>query len=124
MRRTAFISAVAILTTALPLVEASAGGCHRHLRRGPPCALYAPGSPYEAWRAYYTAQAEISFARRAASANYYAATGRAPPARYFGPPTNSYAERYALEPNSYFTCPLARRGDGICSTAWDSIFPQ
>jgi hypothetical protein len=79
-------------------------------------------SPYAAWLAYYSAQAELSFARRAARANYYVATGRAPPARYFGPPTNYYAERYALEPYAYFNCPLARRGEGVC--AQPDFFPQ
>jgi len=57
----------------------------------------------------------LSFARRAARANHYVARGYVPRARYFGPPTNYYAERYALEPYSYFTCPLARRGDGVCA---------
>jgi hypothetical protein len=42
------------------------------------------------------------------------ATGRALPSRYFGPPTNYYAEHYALNPYAYFNCDMARRGEGIC----------
>ena len=112
MRRIATIAALAALFSVLPLIEASARDGYRY--RGP--AYYvAPASPYAAWRAYYTAQAERSFARRAFRANYYVARGYVPPARYFGPPTNYYAERYSLEPYSYFTCPLARRGEGVCA---------
>ena len=119
MRRIATVSALATLLAGLPLLEADAGnGCCRHGRRAAatyaPPAAYAPvARPWEAWRAYYDAQAEISFARRAARGGYYTG-GRAIPSRYFGPPTNYYAERYSLEPYSYFNCPLARRGDGIC----------
>ncbi|HWE15673.1 MAG TPA: hypothetical protein VG758_00605 [Hyphomicrobiaceae bacterium] len=113
MHRIAPLSVLAALLSAVPLVApASAGDGYRYGKRA---YFYAvPASPWDAWRAYYTTQAEISFARRAATANYYAATGRAPPARYFGPPTNYYAERYALDPYSYFNCPQARRGEGIC----------
>jgi hypothetical protein len=125
MRRIATITGLAVLMAGLPLIEAAAGERHRYRsgQRGyyyaAPVAPYyvAPVGPYEAWRAYYTAQAQVSFARRAARANYYVATGRAPPARYFGPPTNYYAERYSLEPYAYFNCPLARRGEGVCSQA-------
>jgi hypothetical protein len=114
MHRIAPLSVLAALLSILPLATASAGDGHRYGRRA---YFYAvPASPWEAWRAYYAAQAELSFARRAARANYYVATGRAPPARYFGPPTNYYAERYALDPYSYFTCPQARRGEGICAS--------
>jgi hypothetical protein len=122
MYRIATIAALAVLMSALPLLEAGAGERYRNGRQGyfyggaPPPYLYAvPANPWGAWRAYYGAQAELSFARRAARANYYVATGRAPPARYFGPPTNYYAERYALDPYSYFNCPLARRGEGVCA---------
>ena len=114
MRRIATMSALAALMVGVPLLEASAEGCCRAGRRA---YLYAPQpfwSPFEAWRAYYGAQAEVSFAHRAGRAKYYAYTGRALPSRYFGPPTNYYAERYSLDPYTYFTCPLARRGDGIC----------
>jgi len=132
MRRIATVSALAALAVGLPLLEAEAGnGCCRHGRRAalhyappppPPSAWYnAPSryygvtaNPWFAWRAYYDAQADVSFARRALRGSYYTAAGRAIPSRYFGPPTNYYAERYSLEPYSYFNCPLARRGDGIC----------
>jgi hypothetical protein len=115
MCRIATISALAALLLGLPLVEALAGD--RCCRNGRRAYLNAPslGGPYEAWRAYYDAQADISSARRAARANYYVATGRALPSRYTGPPTNYYAEQYALDPYAYFSCPLARRGDGICA---------
>jgi hypothetical protein len=115
VRQIATVSALAALLVGMPLVEAMAGErCCRHGRRA---YFYAPPSlarPFEAWRAYYEAQAEVSFARRAGRARYYAATGRAIPSRYFGPPTNAYAEYYALNPYSYFNCPMARRGEGIC----------
>lgn len=128
MRRIATIAAFAALLTGSPLLEAWAGdGCCRNGRRGyraPPAGYYVvPANPYAAWRAYYGAQAELSFARRAARGNYYVATGRAIPSRYFGPPTNYYAERYSLDPYAYFTCPLARRGDGICAQP-DFFIPQ
>jgi hypothetical protein len=114
-RQIVMISALAALLAGLSLVEAMAGErCCRHSRRA---YLYAPRplpGPFEYWRAYYEAQAEVSFARRAGRANYYVATGRVIPSRYFGPPTNTYAEYYALHPYSYFNCPLARRGEGIC----------
>jgi hypothetical protein len=119
--RIATISALAVLMAGLPLLEAAAGERYRNGRRAyfyagpmPPYAYAVPPNPWAAWRAYYTGQAELSFARRAARANYYVATGRVPPARYFGPPTNYYAERYSLDPYAYFNCPLARRGEGIC----------
>jgi hypothetical protein len=117
MRQIATKFALAALLVALPVAEALAEGCCRPARRA---YFYAPPplwSPFEAWRADYGAQAEISFARRAGRARYYAATGRAVPSRYFGPPTNAYAEDYALNPYAYFNCPLARRGDGICPDA-------
>ena len=121
MRRTAILLPLfAAALTGVPLLPADAGdGCCRHGQRAflhaPPAAFYvAPASPYEAWRAYYGSQAEVSFARRAARASAYVATGRAIPSRYLGPPTNAYAESYALEPYSYFNCPLARRGEGVC----------
>ena len=114
MRQIATVSALVALLVGLPLVEALAQGCCRPGRRA---YLYAPPplrSPYQAWLAYYRAQDEVSFARRVGRANYYAATGRVIPSRYFGPPTNFYAEYYALHPYSYFNCPMARRGEGIC----------
>jgi hypothetical protein len=118
MRHVTTVAALAALISGAVVLEASAGdGCCRHRRAHlyapPPYAV--PVNPWAAWRAYYSAQAEVSFARRAGRANWFAATGRAVPSRYFGPPTNAYAERYALDPYSYFTCPLARRGDGICA---------
>jgi hypothetical protein len=118
MRRVATVSVLAALLVAVPILEASAEGCCRNGRRahfyGPP--VYAvPANPWAAWRAYYGAQAEISAARRTARANYYVATGRTIPSRYFGPPTNYYAESYAREPYSYFNCPLARSGAGVCT---------
>ena len=122
MYRIATIAALAALMSGLPLLEAAAGERYRNGRPAyfyggpaPPSFYVAPANPWAAWRSYYAAQAELSFARRAARANYYVATGRVPPARYLGPPTNYYAERYALEPYSYFTCPLARRGEGVCA---------
>jgi hypothetical protein len=127
--RIAGISGLAALALSLPLLEAAAGERYRHGRRAhyhaapTPYYYVPPASPWEAWRAFYDAQAELSFARRAARANYYVATGRVPPARYFGPPTNYYAERYATEPYSYFNCPLARRGEGICAQP-DFEFPS
>jgi hypothetical protein len=115
VRKTAAISALAALLAGVPLVEALAHDrCCRHGRRA---YFYAPpplARPYEYWLSYYGAQAEVSFARRAGRARYYAATGRAVPSRYFGPPTNYYAEHYALDPYAYFNCDLARRGVGIC----------
>src|SRR5262245_27763683 len=113
MRQIATMSVLTALLVGLPLAEALAGeGCCRPGRRA---YLYAPpANPWQAWRAYYGAQAEVSFARRTGRARYYAATGRALPSRYFGPPTNAYAEYYALNPYSYFNCPMARRGEGIC----------
>jgi hypothetical protein len=128
MRRIATVSALAALAVGLPLLEADAGnGCCRHGRRAafhyapPPAGFYAPSRyygvtarPWDAWRAYYDAQADVSGARRALRGSFYSATGRAVPSRYFGPPTNYYAEQYSLVPSSYFNCPLARRGDGIC----------
>jgi hypothetical protein len=121
-QRIASIAALAGLLSGLPLLQATAGEGYGNGRRaylyGGPVAPYVyavPANPWAAWRAYYGAQAELSFARRAGRANYYVATGRAPPARYFGPPTNYYAERYALDPYSYFNCPLARRGEGVCA---------
>ena len=128
MRRIATFSALAALAVGLPLMQAEAGnGCCRHGRRAayyyaPPSTWFSAPSryygvtanPWEAWRAYYDAQADVAGARRALRGSFYTATGRAVPSRYFGPPTNYYAERYSLEPYSYFNCPLARRGDGIC----------
>jgi hypothetical protein len=115
MRRTATVSALAAVLSTLPLMDAFAGDrCCRHARRA--YFYAAPANPWAAWRAYYQTQADLNFARRTARANYFAATGRVPPARYFGPPTNAYAERYALEPYSYFNCPQARRGEGICAS--------
>jgi hypothetical protein len=108
------MSALVALLAGLPLMEAVAGD---RCCRGRRAHLYAPRpvlGPFEYWRAYYEAQAEVSFARRAGRANYYVATGRVIPSRYFGPPTNAYAEYYALHPYAYFNCPLARRGEGIC----------
>lgn len=120
MHRIATVSVLAALLSGLPLLEAAAGnGCCRHARRAyfyAPPVYVAPANPWAAWRARYEAQANLNFARRTARAYYYAATGRVPPARYFGPPTNYYAERYALEPYSYFNCPEARRGEGICAS--------
>jgi hypothetical protein len=113
MRRIATISALAALLVGASIVEALAEGCCRPDRR---VYFYAPPlNPFAAWRAYFEAQAEVSFARRAGRARYYAATGRAVPSRYFGPPTNAYADDYALNPYAYFNCPLARRGEGICT---------
>jgi hypothetical protein len=115
------LSAFAALLAAVPLAAAAAGdGCCRHARRGhfyyaPPAGYAVSPSPYADWRAYYEDQAALSFARRNARANYYVATGRTAPSRYFGPPTNYYAEHYALDPYAYFNCPLARRGEGVCS---------
>jgi hypothetical protein len=117
MRHVATISALALLMLGLPLADAEAGGrCCRHGRPvgyvvGPPAWL----RPYEVWLAYYRAQAELSYARRAAQADFYVATGRALPSRYFGPPTNTYAEQYARDPYAYFSCPQARRGEGVCA---------
>jgi hypothetical protein len=122
MRRIAILSLLAAVLSALPLLSAAAGdGCCRHGRHGylyaPRAGFYvAPVSPYASWRAYYEDQAAISFARRSARANAYVATGRPIPSRYLGPPTNAYAESYALEPYSYFNCRLARRGEGICAS--------
>jgi len=127
MRRIATVAALAALFAGAPVLgawEAAAGdGCCRNGRRAAPRAYvfygppgYAvPARPWAAWRAYYDAQAELSWARRAARGNHYIATGRTIPSRAFGPPTNYYAERYALEPYAYFTCPLARTGAGICA---------
>ena len=114
MRRIATISLLAALLSGLPLVEASARDGYRY--RGPAYYYAVPVSPFAAWRAYCGAQADLSFARRAARANHYVARGTYyAPRHYFrGPPTNYYAESYSLEPYSYFTCPLARRGEGIC----------
>jgi hypothetical protein len=116
MRRIATISALAALMSGVPLIEASAGEGYRY---GPgPYYYYAPPAPYNSfafWRSYYRAQADLSFARRAYRANYFVARGYNPPSRRVGPPTNYYAERYALEPYSYFDCPLARRGEGVCA---------
>jgi hypothetical protein len=113
MHRIATMTALAALLVGLPLAEALAG--QKCCRNGRGVHFYAPPpNPFEAWRAYYSAQAAIAAARRAARANYYVATGRAVPSRYFGPPTNAYAEHYALHPYAYFNCPLARRGEGIC----------
>ncbi|MFZ1106239.1 MAG: hypothetical protein WAN86_25820 [Hyphomicrobiaceae bacterium] len=114
MRQIATMSALAALLVGVPIVEALAEGCCRPGRRA---YFYAPPplNPFAAWRAYYGAQAEVSFARRAGRARYYGATGRAVPSRYFGPPTNAYAEDYALNPYAYFNCPMARRGEGICA---------
>ena len=130
MRRIATIAALAALFAGAPVLgawEASAGdGCCRNGRRAyyraAPPVYVVPANPWAAWRAYYGAQAELSAARRAARGNYYVATGRTIPSRYFGPPTNYYAERYTLSPYAYFNCPLARRGEGIC--AEPDFFPQ
>src|SRR6185312_12889726 len=91
MRRIATVSALAALAVGLPLLEAEAGnGCCRHGRRAalhyappppPPSAWYnAPSryygvtaNPWFAWRAYYDAQADVSFARRALRGRYYTA---------------------------------------------------
>jgi hypothetical protein len=135
MRRIATISALAALLSGLPLIEASAGEGYRYNGRrapyfyappppsfsffGAPFALYGPPAPYNSyarWLGYYNAQADVSFARRNFRANHVVGRGYNPPqARYIGPPTNYYAERYALEPYSYFDCPLARRGEGVCA---------
>jgi hypothetical protein len=128
MRRIATIAALAALFAGVPVLEAWAGdGCCRNGRgayyRAVPPAYYAvPANPWAAWRAYFGAQADLSAARRAARGNYFIATGRTIPSRYFGPPTNYYAERYALEPYAYFNCSLARTGAGIC--AQPDFFPQ
>jgi hypothetical protein len=122
MRRIAAISALAVLMSGLPFMEAAAGDGVRccNARRGhlyAPSAApfgYAPIGPWEYWRAFYGTQAEVARARRVVRGNYYVATGRVVPSRYFGPPTNYYAEQYALDPYAYFNCPLARRGEGIC----------
>jgi len=126
MRRIAIVSALAVLFAGVPLLEAAAGnGCRRGRCAqayaapwasfyGPYGTYVVPNRPWDAWRAYYDEQAERSFARRAIRGNYYTATGRVIPSRAFGPPTNYYAEHYSLQPYSYFNCPLARRGDGIC----------
>ncbi len=123
MRRIATIAALAALLPGLPLVEASAGEGYRYGPAGPFAYFFAPSygynpaphKSYAFWRPYYRAQADRSFARRAFRANYFVAHGYNPSSRYRGPPTNYYAERYALEPYSYFDCPLARRGEGICA---------
>lgn len=116
MRRIATMSALAAVFLVAPLVEALAG--ERCCRRSGRAHFYAPPpNPFAAWRSYYGAQAEIAAARRAGRANAYVATGRAVPSRYFGPPTNYYAEEYALNPYAYFNCPQARRGEGICAHA-------
>jgi hypothetical protein len=126
MRRIATpIAAVSALAAVLLALAASpASACHRYGRH--PCGYgyygygyngfgYGPGPrPFEAWRAYYDEQAARSYARRTASANFYVATGRALPSRYFGPPTNYYAERYSQNSYLYFFCDLARRGEGTC----------
>ena len=128
MRRIATVAALAALFAGVPVLgawEASAGdGCCRNGRRAyrAPSAYAVPARPWAAWRAYYGAQAELSWARRAARGKHYVATGRAIPSRFFGPPTNYYAERYSLEPYAYFTCPLARRGEGVC--AQPDFFPN
>ena len=116
MRRIAMFSALAALASGLPLVEAAAGEGFGFGRRASYDRYYyaAPYNSWAYWRAYYRAQAELSFARRAYRANYFVARGYNPPARHLGPPTNYYAERYALDPYSYFVCPLARRGEGVC----------
>jgi hypothetical protein len=113
MRRIATISVLAALFAGAPLMEASAGEGYR---RGWGLYAYypAPYNSYAYWRAYYRAQADVSAARRAYRANYFVARGYNPP-RHLGPPTNYYAERYALDPYAYFNCPLARRGEGVCS---------
>ena len=125
MRRIATVAALAALFAGVPVLgawEASAGdGNGRRAYRAPP-AYAVPARPWAAWRAYYGAQAELSWARRAARGKHYVATGRAIPSRFFGPPTNYYAERYSLEPYAYFTCPLARRGEGVC--AHPDFFPN
>ncbi len=82
---------------------------------GPPSFNADPRRSYAFWLPFYREQAERSFARRAWRANYYVGFGYNPPSRRLGPPTNYYAEDYAREPLSYFDCPLARRGEGICS---------
>ena len=128
MRRIAALAALAALFAGAPMLEAWAGdGCCRNGRGAyygavPPAYYAAPANPWAAWRAYFGAQADLSFARRAARGRYYIATGRTIPSRYFGPPTNYYAERYALDPYAYFNCPLARTGAGIC--AQPDFFPQ
>jgi hypothetical protein len=111
MRRTVTIVSLAALVSGLPLFEAEA---RDRARYGRPHYYAAPANPWAAWRAYYGAQADLSFARRAYRANHYVARGYNPP-HALGPPTNYYAERYALEPYSYFSCPLARRGEGVCA---------
>lgn len=114
MRRIATISALAALLSGLPLIEAEA---HDRYGYGRPGYFYAaPVNPWAAWRAFYGAQADLSSARRAYRANAYVARGYRPPSHVFGPPTNYYAEQYAQEPYSYFTCPLARRGEGVCAS--------
>jgi hypothetical protein len=114
MRRIATIAALAALFAGLPLIEASAGEGYRYGRRA--YAYYpSPYNSYAYWRAYYRAQADLSFARRAYRANYFVVRGYNPPSRYFRAPTNYYAEQYALDPYAYFNCPLARRGEGVCA---------
>jgi hypothetical protein len=127
MRRIAIVSALAALLTGLPLGSASAEGGFGYgpfgygpsggpfaFFFGPPTYTSAPYRSYAFWLPYYREQADRSFARRAWRGNYFVAHGYNPPSRHLGPPTNYFAERYALEPLSYFDCPLARRGDGIC----------
>ena len=116
MRRIAIVSALAALLSGLPLMEASAGEVCRNSRRGHCYYAAAPYNSFAYWRAYYNAQADLAAARRAWRANHFVARGYNPPSRTFGPPTNYYAERYALDPYSYFVCPLARRGEGVCSS--------
>jgi hypothetical protein len=135
MRRIATFSALAALLSGVPLIGASAGEGYPYNGRrapylygpapppppfnflygAPPYGYAAPYNSWALWRGYYNAQADISFARRNFRANYHVGRGYNPPTRHIGPPTNYYAERYSLEPYSFFDCPLARRGEGICA---------
>jgi hypothetical protein len=130
MRRIAIIAALAALLSGLPLAAASAGGGHRGYSYGPDGGLFgyffgppppaygyapAPHRSWAFWRGYYAGQANVAGARRYYRGNYFVARGYNPPSPHFGPPTNYYAERYTLEPYSYFNCPLARRGEGVCA---------
>jgi hypothetical protein len=127
MRRFATISVLAALLSGLPLINEAAAEGYRNGRPyffgpayyGPPYGYAAPHNSYAFWRSYYRAQADLSLARRNFRANYFVAHGYNPPSRVLGPPTNYYAERYTLDPYSYFVCPLARRGEGVCSATPD-----
>src|SRR5512145_2194703 len=102
MRRIATVSALAALLSGLPLIEAAAGEVCRNGRRGHCHYAAAPYNSWAYWRGYYGAQADLAGARRTLRANHFVARGYNPPSRHFGPPTNYYAERSALDPYSYF----------------------